>query len=203
MGDGEELAMEFYKPGSAPDLAECLINFLTNPEKQLAMGVQNFSTALRMTMPTIVQKYLRHFELAQRTDALRQVTRFRRLPKWMPSKAFLLRLMTRNSSGWIYRSANHGTARYRNSRNNSRVRLLNDDANGGRELTRTGIPLNGNGVVGGRGNRNGSALGRPHLVAATGNGNHSDAEQRDKSENSRAALARDLSHEGKSGNSEG
>src|SRR5580693_1471598 len=49
MGDGEELAMEFYKPGSAPDLAECLINFLTNPEKQLAMGVQNFSTALRMT----------------------------------------------------------------------------------------------------------------------------------------------------------
>jgi len=203
MGDGEELAMEFYKPGSAPDLAECLINFLTNPEKQLAMGVQNFSTALRMTMPTIVQKYLRHFELAQRTDALRQVTRFRRLPKWMPSKAFLLRLMTRKSSGWIYRSANQGAASYRNARNNSRVRLLNDDANGGRELTRTGIPLNGNGVIGGNGHRNGSALGRPHLVSATGNGNHSDAEQRDKNENSRAALARDLSHEGKSGNSEG
>src|SRR5580700_1458343 len=62
MAEGEDLAIEFYKPGNAQDLAECLINFLTNPEKQLTMGVQNFSTALRMTMPTIVQKYLRHFE---------------------------------------------------------------------------------------------------------------------------------------------
>src|SRR5579863_3698918 len=36
MADGEELAIEFYRPGSAEDLANCLINFLTNPEKQLA-----------------------------------------------------------------------------------------------------------------------------------------------------------------------
>ena len=116
MGEGEELAMEFYKPGSAPDLAECSDQLFDKPRKAGSNGRSRiFPAALRMTMPTIVQKYLRHFELARRTDALRQDTRFRRLPKWMPSKAFLLRLMTRKSSGWIYRSANHGTVNYRNS----------------------------------------------------------------------------------------
>jgi glycosyltransferase involved in cell wall biosynthesis len=105
MAEGEDLAIEFYEPGNAQELARCLIRFLTNPEKQKAMAVQNFSAALRMTMPTIVQKYLRHFELEQRAEALRHVTRFRKLPSWMPSKAPLLRLMTRNSLGWVRRSA--------------------------------------------------------------------------------------------------
>ena len=63
------------------------------------MAVQNFSTALRMTMPTIVQKYLRHFELEKRAGVLRQVTRFRKLPNWVPSKGPLLKLMTRNTLG--------------------------------------------------------------------------------------------------------
>src|SRR5579863_4623991 len=105
MADGEELAIEFYKPGDVQDLAQGLIGFLTNTQKQEAMAIQNFSTALRMTMPTIVLKYLRHFELEQRTEALRQITRFRRLPGWVPSKSLLLRLMTRNSLGWVNRSA--------------------------------------------------------------------------------------------------
>ncbi|MGA8540457.1 MAG: glycosyltransferase, partial [Terriglobales bacterium] len=100
MADGEDIAIEFYQPGNASDLARCLIELLADPQKQQAMAVQNFSTALRMTMPTIVQKYLRHFELEQRAEALRYVTRFRRLPGWLPSKASLLRLMTRNSRGW-------------------------------------------------------------------------------------------------------
>ena len=76
MADGEDIAIEFYRPGNAQDLADCLIRFLTDSEKQQAMAVQNFSAALRMTMPTIVQKYLRHFELHQRAAALRYVSRF-------------------------------------------------------------------------------------------------------------------------------
>ncbi len=104
MGDGEDIAIEFYRPGNVQDLAQCLILFLTNREKQESMAVQNFSTALRMTMPTIVQKYLRHFDLEQRAEALRYVTRIRKLPSWIPSKARLLRLMTRNSLGWVNRS---------------------------------------------------------------------------------------------------
>jgi glycosyltransferase involved in cell wall biosynthesis len=107
MADGEEIAIDFYTPGSAEDLANCLIQFLTDPGKQRAMAVQNFSTALRMTMPTIIQKYLRHFELEKRVGALRQVTRFRKLPGWIPSKTPLLKLMTRNSLGWVHRTAVH------------------------------------------------------------------------------------------------
>ena len=74
------------------------------------MAEQNFSAALRMTMPNIVLKYLRHFELEQRTVALRHITRFRKLPSWVPSKSLLLRLMTSKSLGWVHRSALHRPA---------------------------------------------------------------------------------------------
>src|SRR5216684_3821519 len=105
MAQGEELAIEFYQAGDADHLADCLIRFLENPEKQHAMAAQNFAAALRMTMPNIVQKYLRHFEVQQRRDALRYVTRFRRLPRWIPSRSLLLRAVTRDSLGWARRSA--------------------------------------------------------------------------------------------------
>ena len=87
MAEGEELAIGFYKPGNGADLADCLIRFLEDPAKQQAMANQNFSAALRMTMPNIVQKYLRHFELQQRAQALKYAAKVRRLPNWMPSGA--------------------------------------------------------------------------------------------------------------------
>jgi hypothetical protein len=170
MADGEELAVEFYRPGDAGDLADCLIRFLENPEKQEAMAERNFSAALRMTMPNIVQKYLRHFELQQRTEALRYVTRFRRLPSWVPRKSFLLRIMTRNSLGWIHRSAvprpplNHS----------SRERLLNgnDDVSG--DLAGTRVPVNGNGVA----LRPSGTLGGGGGSPSAGNGHHAPSDQR-------------------------
>lgn len=97
MATGEDLAIDFYQAGDAESLASCLIRLLENPEKLRAMAEQNFSSALRMTMPTIVQKYLRHFELEQRLDALRHVSRFRRMPKWLSSRSILLRALRRTS----------------------------------------------------------------------------------------------------------
>lgn len=105
MGQSEELAIEFYPPGDAQGLADCLGKLLSDVEKQISMATQNFSAALRMTMPNVVQKYLRHFELQQRVQTLRHISRFRRLPRWIPSKSLLLRLMTRNSLSWARRSA--------------------------------------------------------------------------------------------------
>src|SRR6266849_5561021 len=105
MAQGEELAIEFYPPGDAKGLADCLVQLLQDSGKQQAMAVQNFSMALRMTMPTIILKYLRHFELQQRVQTLRYVAHIRRLPRWIPSKTLLLRFMTRNSLGWARRSA--------------------------------------------------------------------------------------------------
>jgi hypothetical protein len=175
MADGEELAIEFYQPGDTEDLANCLIAFLTNPEKQQAMAVQNFSTALRMTMPTIVLKYLRHFELEQRTEALRQVTRFRRLPGWVPSKSLMLRLMTRNSLGWVNRSAIHRPG----SNGSAENPLINDNVNDGGELAGTGSSLNGDGVSASARYR--STLGSGGISPARGS-SQSDARNSDQGE---------------------
>jgi glycosyltransferase involved in cell wall biosynthesis len=184
MADVEELAIEFYRPGGADDLANCLIDLLANSEKQQTMAVQNFSTALRQTMPTIVQKYLRHFELDQRTEALRRITRFRRLPSWAPSKGLLLRLLTRNSPGWVHRSGIHQPS-FRGSNNE---RLINSDIDGRRKLAQTGIPLNSDGIVrrrdgGSSVNRLAADTGYSALTgAAAGNSNHPDADQSEDGE---------------------
>jgi glycosyltransferase involved in cell wall biosynthesis len=107
MALGEELAIDFFPPGSAQGLAECIVHLLRDEEQQRVMALQNFSAALRMTMPNVVQKYLRHFEVHQRTQALRAVSRLRKLPRWMPSnsKSLILRLLSHNPLGRrFYRS---------------------------------------------------------------------------------------------------
>jgi glycosyltransferase involved in cell wall biosynthesis len=162
MSNGEGMAIEFYKPGDAKDLAACLTGFLTDPAKQHVMAEQNFSAALRMTMPNIVLKYLRHFELEQRSLALRHITRFRKLPSWVPSKSLLLRLMTRNSLGWVHRSALHrpSAGLIKNKR------LLNDDVDGSSKLTGTRTPINGDGVIRRSGSGNSSGLAYTGLTPA-------------------------------------
>src|ERR1700752_88477 len=121
MAQGEELAMQFYPPGDAQGLADSLLELLQKPEKQQIMAAQNFSAGLRMTMPNVVQKYLRHFEVQQRVQTLKYVSRFRRLPKWLPSKSLLLRLMTRNTLGWRRRSAVLNAPNPWNGREDSRL----------------------------------------------------------------------------------
>jgi len=98
MATTEDLAVEFYQPGNAGALANCLIRLLGQPEKQKAYATQNFEAALRMTMPNVVQRYVRQFELRQRINALRKVARIHRLPAWVPLRSSLLRAMTRDSS---------------------------------------------------------------------------------------------------------
>lgn len=171
MAEGEELAIEFYQPGNADDLADCLVRFLENPEKQRALATQNFASALRMTMPNVVQKYLRHFELEQRTAALRYVTKFRRLPDWVPSKSLMLRLITRNSLGWVHRSALPPPAVNRRNGNH----LLNVDNDGRRHQARTGVSIHGNGVAAAG---SGRTLGRESISA--GNGNQADSSEHAK-----------------------
>lgn len=144
MAQAEELAIQFYTAGSAQGLAECIVDLLQNPDRQQLMATQNFSAALRMTMPNVVQKYLRHFELQQRVQTLKYVSRFRRLPRWMPSKSLLLRFMTRNSLGWARRSAVlHSTWNGRDD-----LRLLNGNGNGRGKLDGTGTALNSDRVSG-------------------------------------------------------
>jgi len=211
MADGEELAIEFYRPGSVQGLAGCLIRLLQNPARQQEMAVQNFSAALRMTMPMIVQKYLRHFELEQRTEALRQVTRFRRLPSWVPSKSLLLRMMTRNSSVWVHRAGiqrlpvrppnNH----LRGNQPNGQPSLNRDLDNSG-ELTGTRVPLDGDGVNAGRGRSraDGVADRTGSTVPSAGNRNHGSAGQtHEQNHSQKPAPVLRIPREGKAHETEG
>jgi glycosyltransferase involved in cell wall biosynthesis len=104
MADEEDLAIEFYRPGDARDLADCMVRLLESPELLHSMGRQNFSAALRMTMPIVVQKYLRHFELQRHINTRRHLSVLSRLPNWLPSRSLFLRTFTRNSNHWIDRS---------------------------------------------------------------------------------------------------
>jgi glycosyltransferase involved in cell wall biosynthesis len=197
MSDGEGMALEFYKPGDAKDLAACLVRFLSDAVKQQTMSEQNFSAALRMTMPNIVLKYLRHFELEQRTVALRYVTRFRRLPSWIPS-SLLLRLMTRNTLGWVHR-----TALPRPSATANNKRLLNNNGNAGGKLAGTRIPINGDGIAGRSNGGSRTGAGSNGSSASARSAKHSQPDDSTESESLCSTLSRPLPQESKSHEPEG
>ncbi len=141
MATGEDLAIDFYQAGDAESLASCLVRLLENPEKLRAMAEQNFSSALRMTMPTIVQKYLRHFELQQRLDALRHVSRFHRMPKWLHSRSILLRALRRKSESPV-------DIPLALESSSEVVRSGNGNGNGRGKLGRSGTSRDGDGING-------------------------------------------------------
>jgi glycosyltransferase involved in cell wall biosynthesis len=101
MADDEGLAIQFYKVGEPRNLAENLISLLNSPEKQHEMSEQNFSAALRQTMPQIIRKYLRAFDLHQRARALEPISRFRRIPSWVPSRSAIFRAVAPRWSPWM------------------------------------------------------------------------------------------------------
>jgi glycosyltransferase involved in cell wall biosynthesis len=82
MAADEEMAIKFYKAGDAADLAQQLADVLQSPEEQSRMAQQNFSAAMRMTMPNVVRRYLRWFELAQRRKALGSSAELQSFRRW-------------------------------------------------------------------------------------------------------------------------
>jgi glycosyltransferase involved in cell wall biosynthesis len=101
MGDDERLAIEYYKTGDASSLAETVVNLIEDPELQREMGEQNFSAALRQTMPQIIRQYLRSFDLNKRKRALEPLSRFRRLPSWVPSRSAIFRATAPKGAAWM------------------------------------------------------------------------------------------------------
>jgi glycosyltransferase involved in cell wall biosynthesis len=101
MADDESLALSFYEIGNPQALAGELTSLLRSPARQREMAEQNFSAALRMTMPQIVRQYLRAFDLHQRSKALRPLSRFRRLPAWVPSRSTVFRAAVPRWEAWM------------------------------------------------------------------------------------------------------
>ena len=84
--NNESMAMLFFPRGNASQLADKLCTLLQSPQRQREMAQQNFSAALRMTMPQIIREYLRSFDLQKRTRAL-AYSKFRRVPRWAGSRS--------------------------------------------------------------------------------------------------------------------
>jgi glycosyltransferase involved in cell wall biosynthesis len=100
MAADEDLAIDFYKTGDAEDLAGKILHLIEHPERQREMAEQNFSAALRMTMPQIIRQYLRSFDLHQKSKALEPISRFRRIPAWIPSRSAIFRAAAPRWSAW-------------------------------------------------------------------------------------------------------
>jgi glycosyltransferase involved in cell wall biosynthesis len=101
MADDERLAIRFYKTGDADSLTECLCNLICDGSLMREMAEQNFSAALRMTMPQIIRQYLRTFDFKKRQRALEPLARFRRIPGWVPSRSALFRAATPRWAPWM------------------------------------------------------------------------------------------------------
>ena len=96
----EGLAVDFYDTGKTTGLIDHLRSLLNDEERLRDMAEQNFSAALRMTMPQIIRQYLRSFDLQQRAAALERISRFRRIPSWIPSRSAIFRAATPGWQSW-------------------------------------------------------------------------------------------------------
>ena len=63
MAKDDEMAISFYKTGSAADLADKLVAILQSPELERQMAMHNYQAGIQMTMASVVRNYLRWFEL--------------------------------------------------------------------------------------------------------------------------------------------
>jgi glycosyltransferase involved in cell wall biosynthesis len=82
MAADEHMAISFYKTGDRDDLAAQLIGLLESPAAQRQAAEQNFSAAIRMTMPNVVRQYLRWFELERRKRNFATSKRARLVDRW-------------------------------------------------------------------------------------------------------------------------
>jgi glycosyltransferase involved in cell wall biosynthesis len=101
MAEDEGLAIEFYETGNSASMAERMLDLLRSPQRQMEMAEQNFSAALRMTMPQIIRSYLRSFTLHQKAKAMQPISRFRRIPAWIPSRSAIFRAAAPRWAPWI------------------------------------------------------------------------------------------------------
>ena len=98
--DEEGIAIDLFESGNVESLTQHILALLQNPERLQAMAQQNFSAALRMSMPEIIRQYTRSFNLQHRVKMLRAASRFRRLPRWMPLRPALSRRVGQRFLSW-------------------------------------------------------------------------------------------------------
>lgn len=93
--EDEGLAMDLVEHDNTESLGKALAALLADPDRQTEMAIQNFSAALRMSMPEIIRQYLRTFDLQKCLEALTSVARLRKMPRWVPFRPLLVRMAGR------------------------------------------------------------------------------------------------------------
>lgn len=134
----EGLAIDLHQPNNIHDLAEKLVDLLDSPERQRDMAVQNFSAALRMSMPEVIRQYVRTFDLQHQLGLLTSVSRLRRLPRWFPLRSRLVRAAARKRLARLSASAPPGTV--------ASLDLLDRERDGGRTVLRPRVSASRDGV---------------------------------------------------------
>ncbi len=97
LADEEGLAIDFVTPGDPQAIADHIVALLQSPERQMEMGLQNVSAALRMSMPEIMRQYLRGFQLQQGLGQLTTASKLRRVPRWLPLRDTVVRMAGRKA----------------------------------------------------------------------------------------------------------
>lgn len=102
MAADEEMAVCFYKTADSQDLADKLVAVLQSQDCQHEMSEQNFSAAVRMTMPGVVRHYLRWFELARCRQTMSSRSDFPSFRRWRRGRqrASMFRHPAGSSSAW-------------------------------------------------------------------------------------------------------
>ena len=63
MAADDDMAISFFRPGDARDLADKLAGVLASPELERQMAEHNYQAGIQMTMASVVRNYLRWFAL--------------------------------------------------------------------------------------------------------------------------------------------
>jgi glycosyltransferase involved in cell wall biosynthesis len=85
MAAAERMAVRFHRTGDAVHLAEQLIAILQSPQLQREMSEHNFTAGVEMSMTSVVNNYLRWFELQKCKKALRQSKAVPDRRRWWPT----------------------------------------------------------------------------------------------------------------------
>lgn len=72
MASAEDMAIRFYRPGDAADLAEQLSVILQSEELERQMAEHNYAAGIDMSLTSVVNSYLRWFELQKYKRTLRR-----------------------------------------------------------------------------------------------------------------------------------
>jgi glycosyltransferase involved in cell wall biosynthesis len=100
LAEHERVSMDFFIPNNVESLASHLVELLKSPERLALMARQNFSAALQMSMPQVIQQYIRSFDVQHRLRMLRAFSQLRSSPRWMPTRSWMARRLERKLKSW-------------------------------------------------------------------------------------------------------